>query len=59
MVLGRHEPFFELAEVLSWMGHLPTMEAQVLDGGHILPETQAAEATLLMADFIQRTGPRH
>ena len=59
MVRGRHEPFFELAEVLSWMEDLPRMEAHVLDGGHMLLETHATEAALLMTDFIQRTGPRH
>jgi hypothetical protein len=42
--LGTHEPFFELAEDLSWMEELPTMEAHVRDGGHMLLETQAAEA---------------
>jgi pimeloyl-ACP methyl ester carboxylesterase len=59
MVWGRHEPFFELAEVLSWMEDLPRMEAHILDGGHMLLETPAAEAASLMADFIRRTGPRH
>ena len=53
-VWGRHEPFFELAEVLSWMEDLPRMEAHVLDGGHMLLETHAAEATSLMVDFIRR-----
>jgi hypothetical protein len=34
MVRGRHDPFFELAEMLSWMEDLPRMEAHILDGGH-------------------------
>jgi pimeloyl-ACP methyl ester carboxylesterase len=55
MVWGRHEPFFELAEVLSWMEDLPRMEAHILDGGHMLLETHAAEAASLMVDFIERT----
>jgi pimeloyl-ACP methyl ester carboxylesterase len=55
MVWGRHEPFFELAEVLSWMEDLPRMEAHILDGGHMLLETHAAEAASLMVDFIKRT----
>ena len=55
MVWGRHEPFFELAEVLSWMEGLPRMEAHILDGGHMLLETHAAEAASLMVDFIKRT----
>jgi hypothetical protein len=32
MVRGRHDPFFELAETLSWMEDLPRMEAHILDG---------------------------
>ena len=55
MVWGRHERFFELAEVLSWMEDLPRMEAHILDGGHMLLETHAAEAASLMVDFITRT----
>ncbi len=53
MVWGRHEPFFELAEVVSWMEDLPRMEAHILDGGHMLLETHAAEAASLMVDFIK------
>jgi pimeloyl-ACP methyl ester carboxylesterase len=56
MVWGRHDPFFDLAEVLSWMQSLPRMEAHILDGGHKLLETHAAAALQLMLDFIRRTG---
>jgi pimeloyl-ACP methyl ester carboxylesterase len=55
MIWGRHDPFFELAEVLSWMQALPRMEAHVLDAGHKLLETHAAAAVSLMLDFISRT----
>jgi pimeloyl-ACP methyl ester carboxylesterase len=55
MVWGRHDPFFDLAEVLSWMEALPRMEAHVLDAGHKLLETHAAAAVPLMLDFIRRT----
>ena len=55
MIWGRHDPFFELAEVLSWMQALPRMEAHVLDAGHKLLETHAAAAVSLMLDFIRRT----
>jgi pimeloyl-ACP methyl ester carboxylesterase len=54
MIWGRHDPFFELAEVLSWMQALPRMEAHVLDAGHKLLETHAAPAVALMLDFIRR-----
>jgi pimeloyl-ACP methyl ester carboxylesterase len=55
MVWARHDPFFDLAEVLSWLQALPRMEAHVLDAGHKLLETHAAAAVPLMLDFIRRT----
>lgn len=55
LIWGRHDPFFELAEVLSWLHDLPRMEAHILDAGHLLLETHAAEATSLMVRFIART----
>lgn len=54
MIWGRHDHFFDLAEVLSWMGALPRMEAHVLDAGHKLLETHAAAAASLMLDFLRR-----
>jgi pimeloyl-ACP methyl ester carboxylesterase len=56
MVWGRHDAFFDLAEVLSWMQVLPRMEAHVLDAGHLLLETHADEAVPLMLNFIRRTN---
>ncbi len=55
MAWGRHDPFFDLAEILSWMQALPRMEAHVLDAGHKLLETHAAAAASLMLDFIRHT----
>lgn len=55
LVWGRHDIYFEIAEVLSWLQDLPRMEAHVLDAGHLLLETHAAEAAALMAQFIRRT----
>jgi surfactin synthase thioesterase subunit len=55
MVWARHDPFFDLDEILSWMRALPRMEAHVLDAGHKLLETHAAPAVSLMFDFIRRT----
>lgn len=56
MIWGRHDVYFDLAEVLSWMRALPRMEAHVLDAGHLLLETHAAPAVALMLDFIRRTA---
>jgi pimeloyl-ACP methyl ester carboxylesterase len=57
MIWGRHDPFFELAEVLTWMQALPRMEAHILDAGHKLLETHAAAAVPLMREFIRRNTP--
>jgi pimeloyl-ACP methyl ester carboxylesterase len=54
MIWARHDPFFDLAEILSWMQALPRMEAHVLDAGHKLLETHASAAASLMLDFIRR-----
>jgi pimeloyl-ACP methyl ester carboxylesterase len=58
MLWGRHDPFFDLAEVLSWMQALPRMEAHVFDAGHKLLETHAAAAAPLMFDFIRGSRRR-
>lgn len=44
-----------MPETLSRMRTLPRMEAQIFDAGHLLLETHAAQASLLMLDFIRRT----
>lgn len=56
MLWGRHDPFFDIAETLSWMEDLPRMEAHVFDAGHFLLETHAQPATRLMEQFLERTG---
>lgn len=55
MLWGRHDPYFDIAEVLSWMQDLPKMEAHIFDTGHLLLETHAAAAVPLMLDFIGGT----
>jgi pimeloyl-ACP methyl ester carboxylesterase len=55
MLWGRHDPFFDIAETLSWMQDLPRMEAHVFDAGHMLLETHAEPALALMVEFIERT----
>jgi pimeloyl-ACP methyl ester carboxylesterase len=58
MLWGRHDPFFDIAETLSWMQDLPRMEAHIFDGGHFLLETHAEPALSLMMEFITRTQKR-
>lgn len=55
LLWGRHDAFFDLAEILSWMRALPRMEAHIFDAGHLLLETHASTASSLMLDFIRRT----
>lgn len=54
MLWGRHDPYFDIAETLSWMQDLPRMEAHVFDGGHFLLETHATVAVALMLELIER-----
>lgn len=53
MLWGRHDAFFDLAEIQSWLADLPRMEAHVLDGGHFLLETHAARAADLIRSFLE------
>ncbi len=55
LLWGRHDPWFDIAETVSWMQDLPRMEAHIFDGGHFLLETHAKAATALMVEFIERT----
>lgn len=55
LLWGRHDPFFDIAETLSWMQDLPRMEAHIFDGGHFLLETHAEAALALMTEFMTRT----
>lgn len=59
LLWGRHDVFFDLAEVASWMEDLPRMEAHVLDAGHLMLETHSAAALPLISAFIRasRTEP--
>jgi pimeloyl-ACP methyl ester carboxylesterase len=54
MLWGRHDIFFELEETLSWMKALPRMESHILDGPHLLLETNSADCAALMTAFVRR-----
>ncbi|WP_309083186.1 alpha/beta hydrolase [Chelativorans sp.] len=49
---GRHDPYFELQEVMAYNRVLETVETHVFDGGHFLLETHAPECAALMREFI-------
>lgn len=52
LLWGRHDPFFELAEILSWLSALQRLEAHIFDGGHFLLETHAGQAARFMSEFL-------
>lgn len=58
LLWGRHDAFFDIAEVHSWLVDLPRMEAHVLDAGHLLLETHAAKAAELMLEFVNGAPAR-
>jgi pimeloyl-ACP methyl ester carboxylesterase len=49
---GRHDQYFDVAEVLAYHRALERMDAHVYDGGHFLLETHAAECASLMRAFL-------
>lgn len=49
---GRHDPYFDVDEVLAYHRALDRMEAHVYDGGHLLLETHAPECTERMRAFV-------
>lgn len=54
MVLwGRHDPAFDIAEVLAYHHALTTFEAHIYDAGHFLLETHAAEVADLLVTFTR------
>lgn len=53
LLWGRHDAFFDIAEVQSWLMDLPRMEAHVFDAGHLLLETHSPKAAELMLEFVE------
>lgn len=49
---GRHDPFFEVDEVLDYHRELERCEIHIFDGGHLLLETHSAECAELMTRFV-------
>lgn len=54
LLWGRHDPYFDIAEVQSWIGGLPRMEAHILDGPHLLLETHSDICADLIGRFVRR-----
>jgi pimeloyl-ACP methyl ester carboxylesterase len=49
---GRHDPYFDVDEVLAYHRVLERVEAHIYDGAHLLLETHAAECAELMRAFV-------
>lgn len=49
---GRHDPFFDIAEVLAYHQEMTTFQAHVYDAGHLMLETHAAEVAALLVTFV-------
>lgn len=55
---GRHDPFFDIAEVLAYHRSLTELDAHLFDAGHFLLETHAAEVTPLLTGFVDEVLDR-
>ena len=56
MIWGRHDPYFELDEVLVYARELDRLDMHIYDGAHLLLETHAEECEALMREFILNGG---
>lgn len=52
LLWGRHDPFFELNEIMAYNRALDDLETHVFDSGHQLLETHPRECTELVARYV-------
>lgn len=52
LLWGRHDPYFEIEEVLAYARDLDRLEMHVYDGPHLLLETHHQECAALMREFV-------
>lgn len=52
MLWGRHDTFFDIAEVMAYHEVMTTFDAHLYDAGHFLLETHAAEVAALLVSFV-------
>lgn len=53
MIWGRHDPYFEIGEVLAYARELDRLDMHIYDGAHLLLETHYRECAALMRAFIR------
>jgi pimeloyl-ACP methyl ester carboxylesterase len=49
---GRHDTFFDIAEVIAFHRAMTTVEVHIYDAGHFLLETHSAEVADLLVTFV-------
>jgi pimeloyl-ACP methyl ester carboxylesterase len=52
MLWGRHDPYFEIDEVLAYARELDRLDMHIYDAAHLLLETHPQECAALMCEFI-------
>lgn len=52
LLWGRHDPYFEVDEVLAYSRELERLDMHIFDGAHLLLETHHQECAALMREFI-------
>jgi pimeloyl-ACP methyl ester carboxylesterase len=52
LLWGRHDPYFEMEEVLAYSRDLDRLDMHIFDGAHLLLETHSQECAALMREFI-------
>jgi pimeloyl-ACP methyl ester carboxylesterase len=50
---GRHDPFFDIAEVMAYHQDLAEVDLHLYDAGHFLLETHAEEVAALLVTFVR------
>lgn len=49
---GRHDPYYQLDEIMAYTRELDDVEVHVFDGGHLLLETHARECAAEIRSFV-------
>lgn len=52
LIWGRHDPYFEIEEVLAYARELDRLDMHVYDATHLLLETHHEECAALMREFV-------
>jgi surfactin synthase thioesterase subunit len=52
LIWGRHDPYFQIDEVLAYSRELDRIDMHIFDGAHLLLETHHQECAALMREFI-------